>query len=405
MERDQQTFQYRYQHQSYPTLPTLAPRRVMLEVKDGESFSFSPLHMELGIRRVLLVHGTFVGDDPFGISDVLQSISEAIPLFASQVKRMAEAIRERTRPLVNGLAKDIGNYSSEFVDQFQQLVGSGTTVELLEPTWSSQNDHLARADLAVRLAHSLITRTAIGNDRVLLWGHSHAGNGFALLSNLLANERKFVEKFFEAAGEQLGDHWSIVHRALADAPSPHPVAKQVMVAAFGTPVRYGWDMSGLRSLVHVLFDRQSPSTLQHETQMHPLFPPYSLSDFLSARYGDWVQAFAVAGTDLSAPASIAANGKMHALLEASLILQLQQSRDLPLDVIQPARLRDLCVIWKTGTRSHTDGINLLVDYKPSGMMKFGMPLEQCVFGHGVATTTPWLPAHLKLVTETLLSLA
>lgn len=50
-------------------------------------------------------------------------------------------------------------------------------------------------------------------------------------------------------------------------------------------------------------------------------------------------------------------------------------------------LQHLCARWKTGTRCHADGHNLLVDYQPSGRTVLGQPIEASVFGHGVATTT------------------
>ncbi|HAP08086.1 MAG TPA: hypothetical protein DCR20_09675, partial [Planctomycetaceae bacterium] len=66
------------------------------------------------------------------------------------------------------------------------------------------------------------------------------------------------------------------------------------------------------------------------------------------------------------------------------------------------RLRRLCSHWKYGTRCHTDGINLLVDYGPSGKYTFpAIPIEVAVLGHGVATSVHWLPAHLQLVLNAL----
>jgi hypothetical protein len=74
--------------------------------------------------------------------------------------------------------------------------------------------------------------------------------------------------------------------------------------------------------------------------------------------------------------------------------------------IMPQRLRDACARWKAGTRCHSDGRNLLVDYQPSGLnvpipSPVPIPLETSVLGHGVATTVAWLPMHLKAVIEQL----
>lgn len=122
-------------------------------------------------------------------------------------------------------------------------MGGEPGVELLSPTWSGQNHHLARADLAVRLLHQLLVRPLLPDQNVLLWGHSHAGNSFALLTNLLANHKSSVAQFFEAAAQGGVAHWDEVRTNLKSALSPHPLARRIFIAGFETPVRYGWDTS------------------------------------------------------------------------------------------------------------------------------------------------------------------
>lgn len=148
---------------------------------------------------MILVHGTFMGDDPFGIADALKSVAESVPWLAGQLNRFAEVSQEKMRPFTASVTGDVGNYHEPFRQRFQDLVGDDPQVELLSPTWSGQNHHLARADLAVRLLHRLLTRPLLADQNVLLWGHSHAGNAFALLTNLLANHQPSVAQFFDAA--------------------------------------------------------------------------------------------------------------------------------------------------------------------------------------------------------------
>ena len=70
--------------------------------------------------------------------------------------------------------------------------------------------------------------------------------------------------------------------------------------------------------------------------------------------------------------------------------------------IKIKRVRDVCSRWKPGTRCHDDGEHLLLEYEPSGRKtKLGSPVENTRFGHGVATTTTWLPVHLALVMRAL----
>ena len=425
----------KFRHQAYPTQPERPPQRKLLTVGDSDEFDFGRLHAEIGVARVLIIHGTFMGDDPFGIGDVLKTLAESVPFLSSQLQGIADAAVSNCRALMTSLTSDVGNYVPEFCDKFQQLVGTDPVVELLHPTWSGQNHHWARADLAVRLLAWLLNQPVMGNERFLLWGHSHAGNGFALLSNLLANDRESVEAFFEAAGYPQEDHWLHAHRELTKSSSPHPLSERTLFAAFGTPVRYGWDVRGMRSLVHILHDRTDKDAVsskdalssgsellqpgsvdeidlaeddlfraggESSPQTRPLFPPHLLSEILTARYGDWVQAFAIAGTDTTPMTSGEVIRALHELLETSSLARPADNFSSPIDALRlvpGGRMRDLCRRWKTGTRCHETGLNQLVDYVASGKRKLGVPLERTVMGHGVATTLTWLPAHLRLVIE------
>lgn len=390
----------RFKHQLYPSDPFVAPEFRLLKVAEATNTDFSGLHTKLKVGRVILVHGTFMGDDPFGVAATLQAVAESAPLLAGQLNRLAELSLEKTRPLTSNLAGDIGNYTEDFRKQFQELVGDDPQVELFSPTWSGQNHHLARADLAVRLLHQLLTRPLLPDQNVLLWGHSHAGNAFALLTNLLANHKPTVAEFFDAASQDGEAHWNDVREHLASAESPHPLAKHVLIAGFETPVRYGWDTNGAAGLVHVTFHR--PHDPEAPARAKPLFPPHLLNDVVNAKWGDWVQTFAIAGTDVSTVMARTTNQNLAVLLEANLP---EPEHGLDTRFIAPKRIRDACYRWKTGTRCHADGLNLLVDYEPSGdLTPLGLPIETSVFGHGVATTVRWLPTHLKLVMESLMPL-
>ena len=388
----------RFRHQSYPTDPSVPPTSQRLRVTDGDHVDFSALHSRLGVREVVLVHGTFMGDDPFGVSEVLRTFAVNAGPLKTPLQSLAEMLRERVKLLVDGLAQDVGNYTAEYRDAFQQLVGGDPMVRLLQPAWTGQNHHLARADLAIRLLCQLDDMQPPREETVLFWGHSHAGNAFAILSNLLANDRGAVANFFAAAGHRNEGHWATARQILQSAPSPHPWAKSVVFVAFGTPVRYGWDTDGYRDLLHVLHHRKNNNGDDFLAQ--PMFPAHSLKDMLTAEYGDWVQAFAIAGTDVPPPTSMQAYRAVAAVLEAGLTAPEHR---LDTQFIVPQQLRDTCARWKTGTRCHRDGRNLLVEYKPSGRTTpLASPIEEALLGHGVATTLDWLPAQLSLVLKTLL---
>lgn len=395
----------RFRHQNYPTKPALKPEVKRAIAYDGrQRRDFDRLHTDLNIRDIVIVHGTFMGDDPFGIVEILKSVSRSVPLLSRKINQLADEVKKRTRPLTSSVSQDLANYTPEFRDSFQKLTGEEVQVERMEPTWSSQNDHFARADLAVRLVCHLHEMQLADDERVLLWGHSHAGNGFAILSNLLANHRQSIESFFRtveanARGtDRYNKQWKTARQILASGPSPHPLARQVYIAAFGTPVRYGWDTSGYRQLVHLhhhqTWDQKRPA------QTRPLFPPYAPHETVIAKYGDWVQAFAIAGTDVPT----LPGRKMHDALGRVLEAGLDSPRHgFDTRFIFPKRVRNACARWKTGTRCHTDGRSLLVNYAKTGRKtKLMLPIEQSVFGHGVATTLDFLPTHLGLIMDALI---
>ncbi|MFP6766331.1 MAG: hypothetical protein VB858_22060 [Planctomycetaceae bacterium] len=175
------------------------------------------------------------------------------------------------------------------------------------------------------------------------------------------------------------------------------MSKSLFIATFGTPVRYGWDTNGYRQLLHVL--HHIPNGQQHRERTASLFPPQSIADVVTARYGDWVQAFAIAGTDVPTVTTAHLHQAFGNILEAGLS---EPEHGLDTRLIFPRNVRNTCARWKFGTRCHTDGHNLLIQYAPSGRRsKLLRPIEESVLGHGVATTINWLPAHLSLIMDNL----
>jgi len=381
-----------FRHQQYPTQPHHAPARHILNVNPG-NVDYTRLHALHAVRQVVLVPGTFAGDDPFAIGQILRSLGERVPHGGALAEGLADQLAAQTTRIVNSVARDVGSWTADYCDRFTELVGGTIHVVRLEPTWSGQNHHFARADLAVRLLCHLDRLPLLPGEQILFWGHSHAGNGFALLSNLLANHRTAVESFFEAGDPPDADHWRQARDLLAAGSTPHRLAGHVSFVTFGTPVRYGWDSDGYRQLVHILFDRGTPGD---ELTTQPLFPPHSFRDTVEATWGDWVQAFGIAGTDVvpPTPRSIERDQRLRDIVEAGLE---PPEHGLSIRLVPGRKLKDLCARWKTGTRCHADGRNLLVDYQPSGRQVVNGPVEASLFGHGVATTIDWLPAHLALV--------
>ncbi len=402
--------QNRFQHQPYvawesPPIPTsvavVKPDQVA-DVDVGETLR------RLRVRHVILVHGTFVGDDPFGLAQKLDELTEAVPPMLRPVVK-AVALESWGRVL-RGINQKFGDrvlgetcsFREDYLDDFRALLKTAEpAVERFD--WSSGNEHLARAEAAVRLFNRLTTLPIDpASDRVLLWGHSHAGNVFALLSNLLANDREAVEQFFAAANQVVESRaeWQQARERLASAPTPHPLAKGLCLVTFGTPVRYGWDRDGYARLLHIVHHRPVEGLLEFLAK--PALPQL-LEEVLVAKHGDWVQSFGIAGSDL-APLGRERrelNAKLGELLEAGLVrpnvtAQSMLLEHLPVSVRQHVQeiLTDLLILrerWQCGSRVPADGdAAWLFDYGEA---------ETARFGHGVYTKRAWLPFHATRIAQ------
>ncbi|MCA9215185.1 MAG: hypothetical protein KDB27_19085, partial [Planctomycetales bacterium] len=241
---------------------------------------------ELGISVIGLMHGTFVGSDAFGIA---REIGRWAP-------GLGERLRQGGKELTDRFAGETGNFTPEFAKLLQTHLNRDTAspIEVTTFDWSSENNHTGRADGAIRLIDSLLDRRISAQDRFLLLGHSHAGNVFALVTNLLATDQQMRDRFFDAT-QTLYQYKGDSNDDVIDLPVWERVRNRLAVfgdkkwnldlVTFGTPVRYGWDTGCIKSLTHFIH--------HHPTEGLPVyrapFPP-----ILS---GDIIQQIGIAGTD------------------------------------------------------------------------------------------------------------
>jgi hypothetical protein len=305
-----------------------------------------------GVRFVVFAHGSFVGDDPLAIA---RTVETAVP-FLPDVGRV---LRGFTREQVSRVLGDLANFSSAYVETFAGATG----VDAVDFTWSGENHHAARVKATVRLARTLVLRGGGAlrpGDRVLLVGHSHGGQLFAILSQLVARASGH-EELVDAAralGEDVASldmHLSLLRRCTID------------VATFGTPLRYGWGrVEGFRVL-HVVNHRGD----------RPLVS--SLQRFLYTGHGDYVHQLGTHGSDL--PAASAKDRALNA--------QLDRVLGTGSDV--RAWLRNLA----EGPRISPDGHTMLVDYgEPARKLP---SFWSTGFGHAVYTRRESMLFHAQLV--------
>jgi hypothetical protein len=339
------------------------------------------------VGTLYLIHGTFVGDDLCGWWHQLEKCCGPLPVG-----------RRIHKALVDLVARDLGNFTARYArelagglngDPNERAYGesagvhqAGLAVERL--VWSSQNNHVGRADAALRFLLELSRRSEADQRRVLVWGHSHAGNALALATNLLAADADTLDRFFAA----LRPNYASWFRRGA----PQPVwqaaydmlrserqrlrATPLDIVTFGTPIRYGWDPGGYDRLLHVVHLRAENVRPRRDSGL-----PYRLMDVWRAHEGDYVQRTGIAGTNfppcwLCRPGPRRADRQLHAIIQAGVT-----SRGL-FDRLRPAlRIAD-------------EGETVAVNYGPQP----GGPLRNLI-GHGEYTRRRQMSFHAQLVAE------
>ena len=325
------------------------------------------------VQAILLIHGTFAGND---IAGLVREIARFSPVSARR-------IRELGKRWLDDFVGEIGNYTEDFADELLSRLGgdsSPTKVHCFQ--WSGENHHLGRADAVMSLIEkidSICDPDASGN-RVLIWAHSHGGNVVAMLSQIVGADRSDTETFFE----QTRLHYHSPTFDKVDLSAWQRVKDRLLsqndfpaldVATFGTPLRYRWNREICPKLLHFIQHRVVDA--KHPTKA---VLPQSPQDVYRATAGDYVQHLGIAGTDFL-PSIFAwrdwlVERRMGRMFEST------------------ARRRDVWKKLKLGRRPSCDGTTLLVDYSFEDN-----PWYSKLFGHGVYTMHQWLPFHLREITE------
>ncbi len=325
-----------------------------------------------GVTAIYLIHGTLAGAD---LSGLLGELGRVLP-------EWAEFLRQREKQIIDGLVGDLGNYDDEFADTLRQGINArlASPIAVRRFVWSSENHHLGRADGAVRLLHEL---HHCDDRHVMLWGHSHAGNVLALLTNLLGGDARDRRQFFRASRSFFRDPgngqvdmpvWEETRRILDGAGNPL-AQRQIDIVTFGTPIRYGWDSSGYQRLIHFVNHHPSP----HVPDYVVPFPP-SREQVTLASAGDFIQQFFIAGTNF--PPNILTWRSWFAEQRLGKLLQSGHRRV------------NLWQRWKAGVRVPDEGLTLLVDYALGDENS-----ARLLAGHAVYTMRLWLPFHVRLLAD------
>jgi hypothetical protein len=347
-----------------------------------------------GVRAVVFLHGTHLSSDLFGMGrldeagGLKRGYSRGIPGMEALLALMRQDTNgvpampgdrkppypddDTTKKLLDEQAGDAGNFTNAYVELFKKAVSreAPRPILCLRRLWSCEQHHLGRAEAAVRLLHrlrALCAEHGFGTgDRVLVQAHGQAGLILALLSNLMAPGKSAVREALLktlkavmpdseiALLESLPPGGGLLNGALLD------------VVTLGTPVRYGWDPSGLGRLLHVVNHR--PMRVDGKRWLAKMELPQITMEMPIAWGGDYVQQLAVAGSDAvtTTEQATAVNKALWELLE-------------PWDGFE----RWLECARRT-TRCQNDGQCLLVDYKDS---TGSTSARDHLYGHAAYTRT------------------
>jgi len=371
----------RFSHQQYRSAAPISPHHLLAPQapgvdREGQADQaecwrqIAAAYRAVGLSTICLVRGS-VG---LAAANTLDALARTFPPARG-------VLRRAHRELADSPAGDSGTFTQAYAREFERSLGDGggsrIAVRLVE--WSDENNHLGRADAAVRLVALLAGAPAAERRRVLIWAHGHAGNVVALATHLLSGNRTDIDAFFAAA--EIYYRWPVLGwidiplwrrvRALLEERAAASDRVPLDLATFGTPVLYGWNQAGYNRLLHFVFHRPVAGLPSYRAPF-PLEP----ERIFQGADGDYVQQLGIAGTDVP-PGIFAwrarwADRRLGRMLQAS----------LP-DTSTVERLRP-------GVRVAESGTTLLVDYGASR----GRLADHCG-GHAVYAERQWLLFHAQ----------
>jgi hypothetical protein len=303
-----------------------------------------------GVNASVFLQGSLIGTDVFGMQrlDEAGGLKRGYSRGVSGVDALLAAMREEsngipllpagvkpplqdddvTKTLLDEQIGDAGNFTDAYVQSFKKAINRNLTqpISCVRLLWSSEHHHLGRAIAALSLLaelHKLCQHQNLGKGhRVLIQAHGQAGLILAIVSNLLCpspvtGRSKLLEILTDYADQtnqaKLTDTIKLVASLPATASLLNGIALDMVT--FGTPVRYGWDPSGIGKLLHIVNHRNLRT--DGKSWLAKMELPQITLEMPIAWGGDYVQELAVAGSDAvpSTESAKAANKKVWEIVE------------------------------------------------------------------------------------------
>jgi hypothetical protein len=231
-----------------------------------------------GVGLIGLEHGTFVGNDPFDFARLTRS---RLPAFGG---RLIRVINQAYRFQSNLLLGDRANFHPGYSGLLEASLGHDVKVKNFQ--WASGNHHIARLFGAVELV-SRLARAAQGlpdesrasAKKILLIGHSHAGQVFALFAHLIENSPLALDLLdfslrLKLVDERLQEELATCRKF------------EIYYATLGAPIRYPWPEKSSKRLVNIVNHRG-----------HEFLAGDKSRGSIFTKDGDYVQQLGAMGSD------------------------------------------------------------------------------------------------------------
>ncbi|MDF0649883.1 MAG: hypothetical protein CV081_12655 [Nitrospira sp. LK265] len=285
---------------------------------------------QAGVASVVFLHGSLHGTDVFGMQrlDEAGGLKRGYSRGVSGVDALLAAMREGdngipllpgglkppladddvTKAVLDEQVRDAGNFTNAYVESFKKAINKNLTppISCVRLLWSSEHHHLGRAVAALSLLaelHKLCQQQKLGKGhRILIQAHGQAGLILALLSNLLCpssitGRPRLLEMLTDYADQtnqtKLTGTIKLVKSLLVTASPLNGIVLDIVT--YGTPVRYGWDSSGIGKLLHIVNHRSLRT--DGKGWLAKMELPQITMEMPIAWGGDYVQELAVAGSD------------------------------------------------------------------------------------------------------------
>ncbi len=320
------------------------------------------------VGAIVFVHGTFTGSDPLS---AYSFVERALP--SSIGPQIARSLRQKTRRYVRRVLGDLGNFGTAYVRLFEEAIRPrGARIPCTDFVWSSENHHVGRLEGALGLVRVLATHAELGGHehagqhgrprRLLVIGHSHAGQLFALVTQLLARSMATEAILDVARARDLDVAALETDLATLTAPSSAGGRTAIDFVTFGAPNRYAW------------------ATVPNVRALHVIGVPPIGSRGLE---GDWIRRLAVEGSDF--PPLAGEDRRINEALSGS----LGHAGFAPTRVAAALR---------AGVGLPSNGEVAFVEYGERSLLSTGL-------GHGTYTRLDGMLFHARLVAERLYAAA